>query len=86
MAAPEVPCGSFPPSEALLETAKRADLLVVGGRGHGGFTGMLLGSVSLALAGRATCPVLVARTPGHPDRRPRACRRRGTRRLEVRLL
>lgn len=50
------------PVAGLLEVAKRADLLVVGSRGHGGFTGMLVGSVSLGLAGRATCPVLVVRS------------------------
>ncbi|MFE3204801.1 universal stress protein [Embleya sp. NPDC059237] len=50
------------PVAGLLEVAKRADLLVVGSRGHGAFAGILLGSVSLALAGRAPCPLLVVRT------------------------
>jgi nucleotide-binding universal stress UspA family protein len=44
---------------ALLDAAKDADLLVVGCRGHGGFSGMLLGSVSQHVAAHATCPVLV---------------------------
>jgi nucleotide-binding universal stress UspA family protein len=51
------------PVRALLDAAKDADLLVVGCRGHGGFTGMLLGSVSQHVAAHATCPVLVVHDP-----------------------
>jgi nucleotide-binding universal stress UspA family protein len=40
-----------------------AALLVVGSRGHGEFTGMLLGSVSQHCAANAKCPVLVHRRP-----------------------
>jgi len=46
-------------AQALLHAAEDADLLVVGSRGHGGFTSMLLGSVSLACALHSTCPVTV---------------------------
>lgn len=49
------------PAAALIGAADRADLLVVGSRGHGGFTGMLLGSVSAHLIAHAPCPVLVLR-------------------------
>jgi nucleotide-binding universal stress UspA family protein len=47
------------PSTELLQMAKGADLLVVGCRGHGAFTGMLLGSVSQHCMTHASCPVMV---------------------------
>jgi nucleotide-binding universal stress UspA family protein len=49
------------PAEVLIERSKDADLLVVGSRGHGGFRGMLLGSVSHHLVAHAQCPIVVVR-------------------------
>src|SRR6185312_12480985 len=45
----------------LAEAGERADLIVVGNRGRGGFTGLLLGSVSMCTLGAARCPVVVVR-------------------------
>jgi nucleotide-binding universal stress UspA family protein len=53
------------PALVLVEEARYADLLVVGDRGLGEFTGMLLGSVSQHCVTRASCPVLVVPTPLH---------------------
>ncbi|GGU91497.1 universal stress protein [Streptomyces albospinus] len=55
------------PVEELIKASARALALVVGTRGHGGFTGMLLGSVSQGVVHFARCPVIAvppSRTPG----------------------
>jgi len=49
------------PAQVLIEASNEADLLVVGHRGHGAFTGMLVGSVSIHCVTGAHCPVVVVR-------------------------
>jgi nucleotide-binding universal stress UspA family protein len=50
-------------SEGLLETARGADLLVVGNRGRGAIKEVLLGSTSGRVADHAPCPVVIVRAP-----------------------
>lgn len=54
------------PAPALLDAAANAELLVVGSRGHGAFTGMVLGSVSQHCVSHAPCPVVVVRHSPRP--------------------
>ncbi len=49
------------PAQALLEQARRGDLLVVGSRGNGGFKRLLLGSTSSHCAHHTPCPTVVVR-------------------------
>jgi nucleotide-binding universal stress UspA family protein len=53
------------PVQVLLDASDGADLLVVGSRGHGGFTEALLGSVSQHAVHHAHCPVVVIRGKEH---------------------
>jgi len=56
------------PTRHLLDQAGDADLLVVGSRGLGAFTGLLLGSVSEQVAEHAPCPVVLVRgESSNPD-------------------
>lgn len=47
------------PVHVLVNESEGADLLVVGSRGHGGFAGMRLGSVSSQVSGYAHCPTVI---------------------------
>lgn len=53
-------------ANVILDEGQGAHMIVVGSRGHGGFKGLLLGSVSSAVAEHAKCPVLVV----HGDTAP----------------
>ncbi|MFG1813503.1 universal stress protein [Kribbella sp. NPDC049174] len=50
-----------PPARAILRAAESAELVVVGFRGRGGFTGLLLGSVSQTVLHHAHCPTAIVR-------------------------
>ncbi len=51
------------PVPVLTEESTRTALLVVGDRGRGGFPGLVAGSTAVALAARASCPLVVVRGP-----------------------
>ncbi|MEW2529538.1 universal stress protein [Streptomyces sp. NPDC047071] len=61
------------PASALIRESHRASGILVGSRGRGRLTGLLLGSVGLAVAARAACPVTVVR--GAEDNRDGTHRR-----------
>ena len=50
-------------AQVLIGASVGADLLVVGSRGHGGFVGLMIGSVSQQCVHHAPCPVVVVRSP-----------------------
>jgi nucleotide-binding universal stress UspA family protein len=56
----------LPPARALHALSASSELMVTGTRGHGGFPGMALGSVSRKVAAHARCPLVVV--PGEPPR------------------
>ena len=66
------------PADALIRASHGAVLLVVGSRGHGGFSSVLLGSTSMQCTLHATCPVTVVHSAEakrhrlrlHRERRP----------------
>ncbi|MAU84943.1 MULTISPECIES: universal stress protein [Gordonia] len=57
-----IPIVAKSPAVGLLDHARSAQLVVVGSHGHGGFSGMLLGSVSAAVVNAARIPVIIARS------------------------
>ncbi len=54
------------PVEELIKAGHDADMIVLGSRGVGGFTQLMLGSVTSQVAHHATCPVLIVQ-PAHRD-------------------
>jgi nucleotide-binding universal stress UspA family protein len=54
------------PTRVLDDLSRDAAMLVVGPRGHGGFSGLVLGSVTTHVIGHASCPVVVVRGGGTP--------------------
>jgi nucleotide-binding universal stress UspA family protein len=54
------------PARELIKAGEGADMIVVGSRGAGGFSRLLMGSVAGQVAQHAPCPVVIVR-PGHRD-------------------
>jgi nucleotide-binding universal stress UspA family protein len=55
-----------PAPQALVDRSADSDLLVVGSRGHGGFRGLVLGSVSMHCVLHGRCPVTVVHSEPQP--------------------
>ncbi|BCJ68819.1 universal stress protein [Polymorphospora rubra] len=56
-----------PPNVRLQELSRQAGLVVLGSRGHDGFTGLLVGSTAVSVTAHAHCPVVVVRGDAGPD-------------------
>lgn len=61
---------AVPASQALVDRSGDCEVLVVGSRGHGGFRGLVMGSVSMQCVLHAHCPVTVIRPEPDPDAAP----------------
>jgi nucleotide-binding universal stress UspA family protein len=61
---PDIELEQAPLVPVLVEESRSASLVVLGTRGLGGFTGLLLGSTAVLIAGRTHCPLVVVREDG----------------------
>ena len=70
-AAPDIKIGHTvaegSPIDMLLEMSKSVTMIVMGSRGLGGLSGMVMGSVSAAVVSHASCPVVVVREDNNVD-------------------
>ena len=73
---PELPISTVihpdSPVEGLLDASTTADMIVIGSRGMGGFTGLLIGSTAMNLAPYSDCPVVVLYVPDEETAEARA--------------
>lgn len=58
--------GELPPAELLVRESTGASLVVLGHRGHGGFSRLLIGATAVTVAVRARCPMVVMCGPDEP--------------------
>ncbi|WGW12671.1 universal stress protein [Saxibacter everestensis] len=61
------------PAEVLVRASETAEMLVVGSRGRGGFTGLLLGSTSQAVLHHSKCPTVVVHVTKESEAHPAEC-------------
>lgn len=63
-------CRTATPAELLLEGSSEARTVVIGTRGHGEVTGLLVGSVARAVVAHSECPTVVIPRPGEDSPTP----------------
>lgn len=66
------------PAELIVRASAGASLVVLGHRGHGGYTGHLIGTTALTVANRGCCPMVVMPASGEAGRGPVVAGTEGT--------